>query len=233
MKRSAIISACLIGNLAMVAEVRSIGNPVSGNDSYGAIVERNIFGLKDPPSAPPVAITITSPPPLNIKLTGITTILGNKRSLFLVQEPASPGKPPGREESYILTEGQSQGLLSVLEINEKSGTVRIKNDGKISVITFEPVKPAHAMSGIPPGQARGAMRPGTPAYAPPQLANQGPGSIPAPARTQPGPYEQMTPEEQIILMEAQREANKNNPSAPPLPPTPLTPSLPGAGDANT
>jgi hypothetical protein len=37
----------------------------------------------------------------------------------------------------------------------------------------------------------------------------------------------LSPEEQIIMMEAQREANKNNPKFPPLPPTPLTPILQG------
>jgi hypothetical protein len=34
---------------------------------------------------------------------------------------------------------------------------------------------------------------------------------------------QLTPEEQIILMEVERERNKNNPNYPPLPPTELTP----------
>jgi hypothetical protein len=33
----------------------------------------------------------------------------------------------------------------------------------------------------------------------------------------------MTPEEQIIMMEVERERNKNNPDFPPLPPTELTP----------
>src|SRR5947209_4537179 len=70
---------------------------------YDAIPRRNIFDLHAPPKeAEPTPVT---PPAPQIRLTGITTILGGKRALFMVLEPAAPGKPPVKEESYILSEG--------------------------------------------------------------------------------------------------------------------------------
>src|SRR6188472_2241935 len=58
----------------------------SGNP-YQGIVDRNVFGLKPPPPpGKPEEKKVDLPP---ITLTGITTILGNKRALMNVQ---SPGK---------------------------------------------------------------------------------------------------------------------------------------------
>lgn len=52
------------------------------------------------------------------------------------------------------------------------------------------------------------------------------GGVPggAVAGTTAKPQVQLTPEEQIVLMEIERERNKNNPNYPPLPPTELTPA---------
>src|SRR5205823_4883306 len=58
-----------------------------------------------------------------ITLTGITTILGNKRALMTVQ---LPGKPT---QSFALAEGERSGGIEVLEINEKIGSVRINRLG--------------------------------------------------------------------------------------------------------
>jgi hypothetical protein len=49
--------------------------------------------------------------------------------------------------------------------------------------------------------------------------------MPTIATATPQPQQvQLTPEEQIIIMEVEREKHKNNPNYPPLPPTPLTPA---------
>lgn len=149
---------CVLGGLALTTAVHAVANEENANDSapegshpYGVIVERNIFDLKAPP--PPPSTQPTNTPPPNIKLTGITTILGKKQALFMVQEPTTPGKPANKEESYILAEGQRQGLIEVVEINTKAANVKIKNDGVISVLAFEKVTLPQAPVSAPPNLA--------------------------------------------------------------------------------
>lgn len=108
---------------------------------YQGIVERNIFGLKPPP--PPVRPEDVKPPVPKVWLTGITTILGNKRALLKVQIPAKPPQQ-AKEESYILTEGQSEADIEVLAIDEVAGTVKVDNHGTIQTLDFvnNGIKPA-------------------------------------------------------------------------------------------
>ena len=117
-------------------------SPTSSGNPYHQIVERNVFGLRPPPPArlePPPA------PSPKVRLTGITTILGNKLALLKIQFPAQPSKPV-KEESCVLAEGQRDGLIEVLEINEKTAQVKVDNSGTVSVITFE--KPSPTPTGI-------------------------------------------------------------------------------------
>ena len=109
--------------------------PEASPDHYHAITERNVFGLRAP--APPP--TLTNPPAAlpKITLTGITTILGNKRALMKVI-PA--GEKPGqtnKEQSVILTEGQREGEVEVLQIDERLGSVKVNNSGTVMTLTFE------------------------------------------------------------------------------------------------
>jgi hypothetical protein len=115
-----------MGTKGLVAEVAA--NP------YQGIVERNVFALKPPPR-PEDALPPPQPPP-KITLTGITTILGNKRALLKQQVPAKP-PAPAREESYILTEGQREGDVEVLAIDEEAGTVKVNNHGTVQELSFD------------------------------------------------------------------------------------------------
>ncbi len=140
-------------------------------DHYTSIPDRNIFGLKPPPS--PQTTERQSPQLPKITLTGITTILGNKRALMLVQ---SPGSKAGQKElSLILTEGQQQDDIEVLQIDEKAGTVRVNNSGTVMTLNFEkdgpklpttqlpsnnPAPPLPIGSGIP-APTNGPSAPGT------------------------------------------------------------------------
>lgn len=63
--------------------------------------------------------------------------------------------------------------------------------------------------------------------APLGYGNAGAGAQQALAQQQQQPA--LTPEQQILMMEAEREANKNNPNFPPLPPTPMNPNPTGTG----
>jgi hypothetical protein len=210
MKRFASVCLPAIGALVLgtSAAVDADTSP------YQRIQARNVFDLRDPP--PPQTPEPPPTPQSKIRLTGITTIFGDKRALLMVQEPATPGKPPGPETSCILAMGQRQGAIEILEINEKAGTIKVSNDGNISVITFDEIKlpgaaPAQTIPGPLPGNGVGRHFSGFP---PPGMA----AGMSANARVP-------SAEEQVILMEAQREASRNNPQSPPLPPTSLTPLL--------
>ncbi len=113
-------------------------------DRYGEIIRRNAFNLHEPapPKPPP-----EPPPSIKVNLTGITTILSGKRAFVLVQEQ---GKQP---ESKMLKEGERDGQIEVISINESSGSVKLKVGDKETELTFEKdgIKPPSAPSAPTPG----------------------------------------------------------------------------------
>lgn len=158
-----LVFSCL---LLVVLAIPAVG----GINPYSGIVERNSFGLK-PPVNP--ADLVKPPPPVvaDIKLQGITTILGRKQVLMKVRVPTKPPEP-ARDESLVLLEGQREGEVEVLEINPEDGTVKISNGGTILALNMQD----HADKPLP-----GATPPG-PAGAPPsggvQLPSPSPATIP-------------------------------------------------------
>ncbi|MBI3852964.1 MAG: hypothetical protein HY298_22150 [Verrucomicrobia bacterium] len=179
MKCSEITTIGLLGGLLFSTGVKAVVTDAKENP-YNVIIERNVFGIKPPPPIvpPPPAVM----PATEVKLAGITTILSPKRAILQWKEPAKPGTPPGKEESFIMVEGQREGIIEVVEIDEKAGRVKIKNAGEPMDIDFKNngVKlastPPPAVPGAPPGAALGAtpVRPG--AVAPPSPSaglNQG------------------------------------------------------------
>src|SRR6516162_8606332 len=95
---------------------------------YQAIVDRNVFSLKPPPPPPVNNPDANKPPPPPITLTGITTILGSKRAFMSVNMPAKPPEP-AKVQSFMLSEGQRDGDIEVLEIDEKAGMVKVNEFG--------------------------------------------------------------------------------------------------------
>jgi hypothetical protein len=218
---------------------------------YAGIVERNVFALKPPPTPKP-----PDPPPKpplpKIELTGITSIFGQKQAMGRVLVP------PNLVNSFFLSEGQREGDVEVLEIDEKAGAVHFNNRGEPQWVSLptnnvagtagapqrgapppvtvnpaaSPVPAMPAISGaprtipIPQRPIRPPTAPGepadlsaAPAMTPPMM------SVPAMAPP-PAPVTTMTPEEQIIMMEVERERTKEQVQRgelPPLPPTVLTP----------
>lgn len=100
---------------------------------YQKIPERNVFGLR--PIVPPPAPRAEAPALPKVTLTGITTILGNKRALLQV---SGHGKT---NEFYILTEGQAAGQVQVLRIDERRGVVTVRNHGTEQLLTFDQEPP--------------------------------------------------------------------------------------------
>ncbi len=150
--------------LALAAQAATLDPSTS---PYQGIVDRNVFGLKakvsDADDVAPVA------PPPKLTLTGITTILGNKRALLTT--PAVPNKPA---ESLMLTEGQRDGEVEVLEIDEVAGTVKVKNHGIEQTLDFKTDGVKLQTAAAPP-----PIAPGNPPIAPP------PGALPTGAPNPP------------------------------------------------
>jgi hypothetical protein len=243
--------------VALFGIAAGVAAPDTDVNQYNAISERNVFGLRPPqPEAGP-----TNPPaPLpKITLTGITTILGNKRALMMLA-PANlkPGEA-NKEQSLILTEGQREAEVEVLQIDEKRGSVKVNHSGTIMVLTFDkdgaklpPTAPVRQPPGAPPlptalpatagaattspttspyvqhTRAGGRNIPGRNPRQPTAPANlpgaAGAGTsattVPNPAGVvASAPQQDMTPEEQAIVNEIQRQANATIPTFQPVPAT--------------
>lgn len=99
-------------------------------NKYSAIPQRNAFNLREPEPPKP---TEQPPPPIDVKLTGITTILDSKRVFLLVKEQGK--QQPA--ETKILKEGEKDGEIEVVQINEVDGEVKIINSGKEVTLNFE------------------------------------------------------------------------------------------------
>ena len=226
---------------------------------YQTIPERNIFGLRPPPSE---ALSTNPPAQLpKITLTGITTILGNKRALMMLAPPNLKPGDTNKEMSLILTEGERQGDVEVLQIDEKRGSVKVSNSGTLMTLTFEkdgaklpatpPVRPTapplpfpgalsgttgtstspylpHARAGVRnnqnrtprplPGQSTGVSvvnGAGAPVGGIPNPTGLVASPSPIPTNAS-NPEQDLTPEEQAIVNELQRQANTTIPTfAPP------------------
>ena len=100
---------------------------------YLGIAGSNVFRLRLPQPPPPV------PPPAplaRVKVVGVTTFPADKLALLKVYLPAIPPEP-AKEVSCILTVGQREGPIEVLEIDEVAGSVKVNNSGTVIVLTLE------------------------------------------------------------------------------------------------
>jgi hypothetical protein len=169
----AVISALALGAITQWGSADTNPNP------YGPIVDRNPFGLKPPPPPPVETNQEPATPPPNVKLTGISNLF-RKAALLEVTEqqaPVRPGQPPpagGTVNRPILAEGEAAFGVEVVAIDLDKSTVRIRNGGTESDLTFEVPKPSGA--GAPPvpgaptipgryGQPAASVNPNVPAAA--------------------------------------------------------------------
>ena len=243
---------CLAGGLALNASL-SAAEAVSPNNPYVPIVTRNVFGL-NPPQA--VVQTPGEPPP-KITPNGIMTIFGNRQVLFKVSIPAKPGIP-AKEDDYILGEGQRQDDIEVTQIDEKSGVVTFNNHGTVQEIPLT-VAPTIAMQvaanqnpapGIPNENngrrfGGGGGRFGrnfvvgsggnnfngannSSGYGANNGSNAGHATVQNPLANQISP--DLTPETQIIMIEANRIATQSQVDKGEMPPLPITELTPGADE---
>jgi hypothetical protein len=134
-----LLSAPGLSGVVLLWALMSVGQ-TSPSHPYAEIAARNVFGLRPPLSAP--AQRPAAPLP-KILLTGITTILGDKRALLKVTFPVQ-ARQPAKEKLYILPEGHGEGSIKVLKVDVKSECVKVDNGGTIMEIALEqpiPTKP--------------------------------------------------------------------------------------------
>ena len=222
--------------------------------SYMGIVERNAFGLKDPP--PPVNESAQQKqPPVNIVLTGISNDAGSKKAFFKI-----PGKDANSSKNVTLKEGEQDEQIKILEggIDELAGTVKILNAGVALTLDFDKNGNKQAVSGLPPTMAPGmvpgapnsgivppgvrqpaGVTHGVPVGVPVQFPTLNPGVAPAAQaiptrnlRTQQTPQQDTANFVQSQLsMELQRQLNADAIAAgdhPPLPPTEFSDATSGS-----
>jgi hypothetical protein len=239
MKRIGKIAVCLAVGMALNASL-SAAEAMSPNNPYAPIVARNVFGL-NPPKPADTTLNDTEPPP-KITPNGIMTIFGNRQVLFKVSIPARRGIP-AKENDYILSEGQRQDDIEVTSIDEKSGVVTFNNHGVVQEI---PLTVATAISTpvadnqIPPpplpnynngfrrfggsgrfGHSSGVATGGNNFNG---ANNNGVNIGSGLQSAQQQPVQQIDPDVQTVMIEANRELHKNDPNYAPLPITELTPA---------
>lgn len=244
MRKSFKSGMWLAAALGLATSARAITQDDSV-ERYRSIPERNAFGLKPREQA---AVAAEPPRPLRkLILTGITTLLGNKRAL-LKAEPL-PGRQGDKEESLILTEGQREGDIEVVQIDEHAGRVTVNNSGSEMTLSFEkdgqkaPALPAGVpvrgtaaaapvplpMAPPPTGRIFAGRPPRWPTNAAATPANSAPAAsaavpnLPTTPANPPMPQD-LTPEEQAIVLALQQQAAGNNGS--PGPPDTTVPTNP-------
>jgi len=250
MKHGGIVRISVLTGVLLSASAIVVTSVGAAENPYSAIVERNVFNLHPPP--PPInpADLVRKTPAPKITLTGITTILG-KKVTFLTTPPVKPGAPP---ESVMLAEGQAQDEIEVKSIDEKAQVVQVMNHGEPETLDFQQngAKPSGPAGGMP--QIPISLPAPIPA-APPAGVQPGAGTTIRPLRSLParnssaennsgGPgfgggvsggnfiqqqQANLTPEEQVALIEVQRAKalQDHDPVANLLPPTELTSEITG------
>ena len=124
----------ILGLLAGSANAFAEQTTVTTND-YWVFVERNPFNLRPPPKKVAPAPVVEDPdPPLNVKLTGIST-LRNKVRVMLVN------MPPNEDPEYLtLEEGERASGIEILKggVDLENGTVRVNiGSKKNKLLSFE------------------------------------------------------------------------------------------------
>jgi hypothetical protein len=109
----------------------SLAPPAISANPYVDIVQRNVFGLREPVVPVPPAAAPVPQDTSELVLTGIVDFRTAKWALLTRTER---GKPPLR---YTLTVGQKEENLEVLAIDAVSATVQVRYDGKDIVLSFE------------------------------------------------------------------------------------------------
>lgn len=239
-----LLLSCVI---AALSSRRAPANP------YMVITNRNAFGLQ--PEQPLPKPEELRPPPAKVRLEGIMSLMGSKRAILrLLKQGVPPGQEPvlmlaegerdqdveviAIDEENNTVKIRNQGITMEITFEKERPGLGVGGSSPAVLPTAPQPRPgigaAPVMQLGPPPQAPTAVpapAPAQPAVSPPQSQPQPAPSVsmaPAapPQRNVRTAERPLTYEEQVILIELERERTKPLVQAgemPPLPPTELTP----------
>jgi len=148
-RRFGKITFCIAGALIMGVAVRAdelamnTSSPLPDNP-YSQVVVRNIVGRNPPTPVDPNAESLSS---VKISPNGIQDFFGTVKVLFKVSgAPAKPGQPP-KDQFYMLSQGQRQDDIEVVNIDQKNGLVTFNNHGVTQTLALvsAPASPGGAL----------------------------------------------------------------------------------------
>jgi len=207
------LATALLGGMCQFASA----SESASSSRYDLIPRRNVFKLKEPPQPEPVAPT--NPPLAKVNLVGISSM--NRKLAFLKLAGASKPGNASVEQSLMLGEGQRDGDIEVLEINERAGLVRIKQGAETLDLSFE----KDGLKSNPPANVVNQTMPA-------ENPSTGPGPTPPPQMPNPAASPPPLPvaPQQNYLGKRKLPTRNLNVTPPPLPtiPQPLVPSTPAA-----
>jgi hypothetical protein len=119
-------------------------------ENYQIITRRNAFGLREltPPTPMEPAPAAERP---RIMLTGITTILGDKRALLQsIPPPGKPGEPKTSAQFLIMTEGESIDGLQIIQVDARAGVVVVNNSGVTQALKLQELSDNAGLNPCPP-----------------------------------------------------------------------------------
>ena len=172
MKTTLVLASLCVGLIlaassAHAAEDDDLSQPSGDNPTprdtspYGMIVSRNAFRLSSPPPPPP--------PPTNdtvaaaaggLKLTGFFKLGSSPVHALFVNVPSNPTNTV----YYNLTEGERDGVLELIKINEAEESAEVIHAGTRATVMLKDSKPATMGGPGGPGQPPpGVIRSGAPA----------------------------------------------------------------------
>jgi len=156
--------------VALAASI-CIGSPLWADlapNPYSAVIERNSFGLREPPLPQPVTPPQPAVPLPKVVLTGIiTSLFGPTPKVLLEVTEQEPGKAANVKKP-ILRQGEKDGMIEVLLIDVANNQVKIRNGTVETNITFEVAKASGGPAGglpsipglVPPGLPTSPVAPG-------------------------------------------------------------------------
>jgi hypothetical protein len=166
------------------------------------------------------------------------SLFGSLQVLFKVANPPKPGQPP-TDQSYVMSEGDREDGVSVLKIDQAAGVITFDNHGitqKIPLVATDDADSGRSGRGGLEGRfPRHDMISSTP---PPANDGGAPNVSPTSLEGSQAKLDailndpnHLTPEAQVILMEANRQAlqQAGDPTAALIPPTELTDQMQGGG----
>jgi hypothetical protein len=133
----------------------ALGKPLPPVSSeFAGISARNAFGLVSAPLVRPVA-----PPLPQVRLNGLTTILGVPRALLKVRFPGTVAVA-AREESWCLRPGERRGEFELVEVDVAARRIKVSYAGILQVIAFDTSPPEPPTASPEPPLPPGLVPPG-------------------------------------------------------------------------